>query len=144
MLDTRIAQGRKIYTVEQSLAGAEQYWRNGDVQLIDKAGSRAATAASSRPAMDHELARTYSGRDPCADILETSGGERIVKARFPAIAAQRLLLEGSRGPRPTMPRTTANAKRIVDVLVGASAETIWRNGEILYAKPGHNASVRCE
>lgn len=37
MLDAGIAQGRKIYTFEESLTGAEQDWRYGYVHLIDKA-----------------------------------------------------------------------------------------------------------
>lgn len=31
-----VAQGRKIYTVEQSLTGAEEYRRYGDVHLVDQ------------------------------------------------------------------------------------------------------------
>ena len=37
VLDAGIAQGRKIYTFEESLAAAEQDWRYGDVHLVDKA-----------------------------------------------------------------------------------------------------------
>jgi hypothetical protein len=65
-----------------------------------------------------------SAEDPCADVLETSSGELIVYASFPAISTKQLLLNGSSGDQPTMKRSAANAQWIVDVLVWASAETV--------------------
>lgn len=62
--------------------------------------------------------------DPCADVVETSSGKPIVDARFSAIAAKQLLLNGSSRDQPTMKRSAADAQRIVDVLVWASAETV--------------------
>lgn len=82
--------------------------------------------------------------DPCANVLEPSGGVFIVDARLPAIATKQPLLNGSSGNQPAMKRGAADAQWIGDVLVRASAEAVQRNGETLYAKPGHDGCLICE
>ncbi len=82
-----------------------------------------------------------SAHDPRADVLEPSNGKLFVYAGFSAILPKQLLLKGARGERPAMQRSAANAQRMLQILVRASAETVQRNGEAFYAKPGHGASL---
>ena len=80
-----------------------------------------------------------STNDPCANIVEAARREFIVSASCPAILAM-YPSKSTCCKHPFMHRETANAKRICEVLVGASTITIDGNCEAVDAKPWHESS----
>ena len=78
VLDAGIAQGRKIYTFEEPLTGAEQDWRDGQVHLIDKAVAKILLDHTDSAANANIL---VSGRFPGALKSDSSTFRHEVKGR---------------------------------------------------------------
>lgn len=66
-----------------------------------------------------------STKNPGTDILESTRRVGFINAlRRTAVATQHRFLESARGKSPIVKRSAANSKRVVAVLLGASAKSV--------------------
>jgi len=86
-----------------------------------------------------DRAKHVATDDPCADVVEATRREVIVNPRRAAIIAKHLL-KGTCGECPFVQRDPADAKWIVEILVGTGTVAIEGYREAVDAKLGHLCS----
>ena len=78
-----------------------------------------------------------SAHNPGANIMEAARGKVVVNPGLSVIASKQLRLKRASSERPSMKGSSADTKRVLQVLIRACAEAINRNGEAFYPEFGH-------
>src|SRR5262249_29181989 len=82
-----------------------------------------------------------AAHDPGANVMEAARREIVIDAGRAAVVSEHLP-ERSRGEDPFVQCGTTDAERILEVLMGAGAVAIDRNGKTMDAKPGRDRSTQ--
>ena len=83
-----------------------------------------------------DRAEHVATQDPRSDVVEPTRRELVVDAGRAAVSSKHLPKRAG-GEGPFVQGCAANAKRVVEVLVGASTKTVEGYGEVVNAEFGH-------
>jgi hypothetical protein len=92
------------------------------VVVIGRVGAPPTLPVFVRPRAAHG-AEHVPAENPCADIVETSGGKIVVQPGGSGLGAEHLM-EGIRLEHPLVERKAANAKWVFEALLHSGAETV--------------------